>query len=278
MTPNPVNVRISTMTQQLADVWAAGDAYEPYIGRWSRVVAREFLAWLGGAIDGACVDVGCGTGALTQTVLATHERARVSAIDASTGFVSYARAHTDDPRATFTVADARALPFATESVDAAISALVLNFVPTPAAAVADMTRVVRRGGIVATYLWDYAEGMETIRRFWDAVIELHPNAAELDEARRFPLCNPTALVSLWTSAGLRSIESRAIEIPTRFANFDDYWNPFLGGQGPAPTFVKQLGETDRETLRTHLRAALPHDAGGTITLTARAWAIRGARV
>lgn len=265
------------MTRQLADVWAAGDAYEPYIGRWSRIVAREFLAWLGDATAGACVDVGCGTGALTQTVLATHERARVNAIDASTGFVSYARARTDDSRATFTVADARALPFATESVDAAISALVLNFVPTPAAAVADMTRVVRRGGIVATYLWDYAEGMEAIRRFWDAVIELHPSAADLDEARRFPLCEPTALHSLWTSAGLRSVESRPIEISTRFTSFDDYWTPFLGGQGPAPTFVNQLGETDREALREYLRAALPTDTDGAITLMARAWSVRGAR-
>jgi SAM-dependent methyltransferase len=261
----------------VADVWAAGDAYEPYIGRWSRVVAREFLVWLGDAAGGTCIDVGCGTGALTQTVLATHDRAQVNAIDASTGFVSYARARTSNRRATFTVADARSLPFASESVDAAISALVLNFVPTPAAALAEMTRVVRRGGVVATYLWDYAAGMEIIRRFWDAVIELHPNTAELDEARRFPLCEPTALASLWTSAGLHSVESRAIEIPARFTSFDDYWAPFLGGQGPAPTYVKQLGDADREELRQHLHAALPRDEDGAIMMRARAWAVRGAR-
>ena len=265
------------MTHQLADVWAAGDAYEPYIGRWSRVVAREFLAWLGDTPVSTCVDVGCGTGALTQTILATHHGTRVNAIDASFGFVSYARAHTADTRATFTVADARSLPFASEHADAAVSALVLNFVPNPATALSEMTRVVRRGGIVATYLWDYAEGMEAIRRFWDAAIELHAAAAELDEARRFPLCEPTALASLWSSAGLESVESRAIEIPTRFASFDDYWTPFLGGQGPAPSFVNTLGERDREQLRNHLRASLPSDAGGAITLGARAWAVRGVR-
>ena len=262
---------------ELADVWAAGDAYEPYIGRWSRVVAREFLAWLGDAAAATCIDVGCGTGALTQTILATHDRAQVNAIDASHGFVSYARAHTSDARATFTVADARSLPFASESAHAAVSALVLNFVPNPSAAVAEMTRVVRRKGVVATYLWDYAEGMESIRRFWDAAIELHPSATELDEARRFPLCDPTALASLWTSAGLTSVESRPIEISTRFTSFDDYWTPFLGGQGPAPTFVKQLGETDRQALREYLRAALPTDGDGAVTLMARAWAVRGAR-
>jgi hypothetical protein len=140
-----------------------------------------------------------------------------------------------------------------------------------------MTRVVRRGGVVATYLWDYADGMETIRRFWDAAIELHPGATELDEARRFPLCDPTALASLWTSAGLTSVESRPIEISTRFTSFDDYWTPFLGGQGPAPTFVRQLGDVDRDALRERLRATLPSDETGTITLQARAWAVRGVR-
>jgi SAM-dependent methyltransferase len=265
------------MPQQLTDVWAAGDAYEPYIGRWSRVVARELLEWLGEATAGTCVDVGCGTGALTQTVLATHDRASVHAIDASHGFVSYARAHTGDTRATFTVADARAHPFAGESVDAAVSALVMIFVSTPAVAVAEMTRVVRRGGVVARYLWDYAGGMEAIRRFWDAATELHPSAAELDEARRFPLCEPAALASLWSSAGLHSVESRAIEIPTRFTSFDDYWTPFLGGQGPAPTYVKQLSDADREALREQLRAALPADERGAIPLGARAWAVRGVR-
>lgn len=265
------------MAHPLADVWAAGDAYEPYIGRWSRVVARGFLAWLGDAVTGSCVDVGCGTGALTQTLLATHDHANVNAIDASYGFVSYARAHTRAGHATFTVADARSLPFASESADAAVSALVLNFVPTESAAVAEMTRVVRRGGVVATYLWDYAGGMEMLRHFWDAVTELHPSAAELDEAHRFPLCEPTALTALWTSAGLGSVESRAIDIPTRFANFDDYWTPFLGGQGPAPTFVNRLGDADRARLRDHLRARMPSDEHGAISLGARAWAVRGVR-
>ena len=265
------------MAQQLADVWAAGDAYEPYIGRWSRAVAREFLEWLGDATADTCIDVGCGTGALTQAILATHDRVSVNAIDASVGFVSYARAHTPGSRATFTVADARSLPFASECADCAMSALVLNFVPNPGAALSEMTRVVRRGGVVATYLWDYAEGMQTIRRFWDAALDLFPSAAELDEARRFPLCDPGAMAALWTSTGLCSVESRAITVPTRFESFDDFWTPFLGGQGPAPTFTKSLSDTDREQLRERLRATLPTDVNGAISLDARAWAVRGVR-
>jgi SAM-dependent methyltransferase len=265
------------MAQQLADVWAAGDAYEPYVGRWSRVVAREFLSWLGDATAGTTVDVGCGTGALTQTLLAANSDARVNAIDASHGFVSYARAHTPDTRARFLVADAQSLPFRSAHADAAVSALVLNFVPNPAAALAEMRRVVRRGGVVATYLWDYSSGMEMIHRFWQAATSLDSSAADLDEARRFPLCEPTALASLWNGTGLQSIESHAIDIPTRFANFDDYWNPFLGGQGPGPTFVKQLGTEARARLRDRLRATLPVAPDGSILLHARAWAVRGTR-
>jgi SAM-dependent methyltransferase len=261
-----------------ADVWAGGEAYEPFVGRWSRLVAREFLAWLAAAPGTRWLDVGCGTGALTGEILGAVAPAHVRAVDPSLPFVRFARGRVGDPRAAFLVADARSLPLPTGSVDAAVSALALNFIPQPEAAVAEMARVVRVGGVVAAYVWDYADGMQILRRFWDAAVALDPAAAELDEARRFPLCGPAALDALFRGAGLGGVESRAIDVPTRFRDFDDYWRPFLGGQGPAPGYAMGLREERRAALRERVRAALPVAADGSIALAARAWAVRGTRV
>ncbi|HEX8692012.1 MAG TPA: class I SAM-dependent methyltransferase [Longimicrobium sp.] len=265
------------MLSAAADVWASGDAYEPYIGRWSRPVAREFVAWLAAAPGAGWLDVGCGTGALTEAILGAAAPARVQAVDPSPGYVLYARGRVADRRAAFLVADARSLPQRGRSVDVAVSALALNFIPRPDAALAEMARAVRAGGTVAAYVWDYADGMQLIRRFWDAAAALDPGAAELDEARRFPLCHPAALEALFRGAGLRAVESRAIDVPTRFRDFDDYWRPFLGGQGPAPGYAMGLGEERRAELRERLRATLPAAADGSIELVARAWAVRGTR-
>jgi SAM-dependent methyltransferase len=256
------------------EAWASGDAYEPYIGRWSRLVAREFLDWLAVAPAARWLDVGCGTGALTQTILATVAPTRVDAVDSSADYVAFARDRVRDPRVTFAVADAQRLPPQAQSVDVAVSGLVLNFIPQPHAAVAEMARVVRSGGVVAAYVWDYAGGMQLIRHFWDAASALDTQASELDEARRFPMCRPAALESLFRSAGLRDIESRAIEVPTRFHDFDDYWRPFLGGQGPAPGYLMRLSEEHRAALRDRIRAQLPIERDGSINLTARAWAAK----
>jgi SAM-dependent methyltransferase len=256
------------------EVWAAGDAYEPYVGRWSRLVARELLAWLAPAPGGRWLDVGCGTGALSAAVLAADPAALVG-LDPSAGFLADARARLGDPRARFVVADARRLPLAAASVDAVVSGLVLNFVPDPAAAVAEMGRVARPGGRVAAYVWDYAEGMELMRRFWEAAAALDPAAAALDEGRRFPLCAPGPLAGLFASAGLAEVTVRPIQVPTTFGNFDDYWAPFLGGQGPAPTYAVSLDPVRRAALREALRRTLPVAADGSIPLEARAWAVAG---
>ena len=258
-----------------AEVWAAGDAYEPYVGRWSRLVAREFVAWLGVAGGGAWLDVGCGTGALSQTVLEGADPAAVVGIGPSLGFLANARARPGLAR--LAVADARPLPVADARVDAAVSGLVLNFVPDPAAAVAEMARVTRPGGRVAAYVWDYAGRMELIRRFWDAAVALDPAAAELDEGRRFGLCRPEPLAGLFRDAGLVEVAGRPIEVPTRFRDFDDYWTPFLGGQGPAPGYALALDEGRRAALREALRARLPVADDGSIALVARAWAVAGTR-
>jgi hypothetical protein len=138
-----------------------------------------------------------------------------------------------------------------------------------------MARAVRRAGTVAAYVWDYAGQMELMRYFWDAAVALDRDALALDEGRRFPICQPAPLVDLFTHAGLCDVQARAIDVPTRFRDFDDYWTPFLGGQGPAPGYVMSLDERRRDALRDRLRTSLPAAADGSIQLTARAWAVRG---
>ncbi len=263
------------MTPTPRDVWASGDAYEPYVGRWSRPVARELLAWLGLPPNLHWLDVGSGTGALSQVLLHNAAPREVVGIDQSDGYVAYARARVTDERVTFQVADAQSLPFPDARFDAAVSGLVLNFVPDKARAVGEMRRAVRPGGTVAVYVWDYAGRMQLMRRFWDAAIALDPAARDLDEGSRFPICKPEPLAALFQQAGLQTVETRAIDVPTLFRDFDDYWSPFLGGQAPAPGYCAALTEERRASLREHLRADLPTRPDGTIHLIARAWAVRG---
>lgn len=259
------------------DIWATGDSYEPYVGRWSRVVAKEFIGWLDVPPQSKWLDVGCGTGALSQTILATANPVKVKGVDRSDGFVQYTRTKVDDERAEFDVGDAQELPVQDNSFDAAASGLVLNFVPQPEKMISEMKRAVRESGIVAIYVWDYAGKMQLLRYFWDAAQALDPAAAELDEGPRFPVCNPDALKDLFQGAGLNNIETRPIDIATHFKDFDDYWNPFLGGQGPAPGYVMSLSEENRSQLRERIRASLPFAADGLIPLVARAWAVKGVK-
>jgi SAM-dependent methyltransferase len=257
------------------DVWAAGDAYEAYVGRWSRRVAEAFLTWLEPPAGWRWLDVGCGTGALSAAVLARADPAQVTGVDPSEGFLAEARRRLADARVTFQAGDARSLPLPDDAYDAVASGLAVNFVPEPDRAVAEFVRVLAPGGLAAAYVWDYAEGMEMMKRFWDAAAELDPTAGELDEGRRFPLCRPERLLQLWTDAGLTDVTVRPIDIPTVFADFDDYWRPFLGGQGPAPGYAMSLPADRRDALRDRLRETLPAGADASIALTARAWAVRG---
>lgn len=260
---------------QAAESWSAGDRYEPYVGRWSRLVAPSFLSWLGLPAGLRWLDVGCGTGALVEAILRHCAPARVDAVDASAAFVDHARARIVDPRTRFVVADARSLPFDESSFDALASALVLNFVPEPRTALDELARVARPDAVVAAYVWDYAQGMQMMRVFWDAAVALDPDAQALDEGRRFPICSAQGLRTLFADARLADVQVRAIDVTTRFRDFDDYWSPFLGGQGPAPTYAMSLDPLRRDALRERVRRALPVAADGSIELSARAWAARG---
>jgi len=262
------------MSSSAGQVWEHGDPYERYVGRWSRLVAQGLLDWLAVAPAVDWLDVGSGTGALSQTIVERASPASVTGIDPAAGFVAHAQANV--PRATFVVGDAQALPFEDGSFDAVVSGLVLNFVPDANRAAGEMTRVARSGGMVAAYVWDYSGRMELMRHFWDAAAELDPVARELDEGRRFrDFERPDNLERLFRDAGQEDVESRAIDVPTTFRNFEDYWKPFLGGQGPAPAYAMSLGEAERDRVRTLLRQRLPAAPDGTISLVARAWAVRG---
>jgi SAM-dependent methyltransferase len=258
-------------------MWADGEAYEAYVGRWSRRVAGEFVAWLDVPAGRRWLDVGCGAGALTATVLAAADPDEVVGVDPSEGFLTHARATIDDPRATFRTGDARALPVPDDRFDVVVSGLALNFVPDPPRAVSELARVAAPGGRVAAYVWDYAEGMAMMRYFWDAAVDLDPAATELDEGVRFPVCHPDALRDLWHGAALSGVTVRAIDVPTVFADFTAYWNPFLGAQGAAPAYLSSLPDDHRQALRNRLAERVPTGVDGSIHLTARAWAVTGHR-
>lgn len=257
------------------ELWTAGNRYEDYVGRWSRLIAREFIDWLQLPPQLRWVDVGCGTGALTETILACAAPAEVFGIDPSEEFVSEAIDRLQDNRVRFQIGEARALPLENTAVDVVVSGLVLNFVPGPAAAIAEMRRVVRAGGTVALYVWDYAGEMQMMRHFWNAVIALDPSARPLDEGERFVICNLERLLALFKECGIREPECTILDVPTVFSNFDDLWSPFLGGQGPAPTYLGTLSEDRQASLREHVRARLPTAKDGSIHLIARAFAVRG---
>jgi SAM-dependent methyltransferase len=262
---------------QPGGTWASGTAYEAYVGRWSRGVAARFLPALAAPRNAAWVDVGCGTGVLTAAVLEHGEPASVLGVDASPAFLRVAAASIDDPRARFEVGDAAALPVDADTIDVVVSGLVLNFLPDRPAALAEWRRVLRPGGILGLYVWDYAGEMQLMRHLWDAAAALDPAAADLDEGRRSSFCRPEPLRELTRSAGFEGVQVDAIDVPTVFRDFDDYWSPFLAGTGPAPAYVAGLRPDARERLRARLAAQVPRAPDGSIPLRARAWVVRARR-
>ena len=259
----------------MTDLWQSGAGYEAYVGRWSRLVAARFIKELAVPHGASWIDVGSGTGAVTETILRMAAPASVIGVDQSAAFVAFARAQVTDPRARFEVGDGAALPLRDDAADAAVSGLVLNFVPDPVAMLSEMRRVTRAAGTVAIYVWDYAEGMTIMRHFWDAAIEQDPAVRDKAETLRFEICRPEPLREAFERAGLRRVDVRPIDIATVFRDFDDYWQPFLMATAPAPRHAMSLSDADREDLRRRLAARLPTEPDGSIHLTVRAWTASG---
>src|SRR5918995_1154011 len=228
---------------QVSDRWEQGDAYERYVGRWSRPIAAQFLTWLAAPRGIRWLDIGCGTGALTEAILDECEPTSVVGVEPSAGFLETARARLGD-RAELLQGDAAHLPVTDASADVVVSGLVLNFVPDPDAALTEFVRVAAPGGTVAAYVWDYAEGMRMMREFWDVAAEVDPDGAALDESARFPICRPDALAALFSRA-----------------TGDD-------------AVVVALDDDRRAAIRERLRERLPVRPDGTIELATRAWAVR----
>ncbi|WP_142588126.1 class I SAM-dependent methyltransferase [Pseudorhizobium halotolerans] len=258
------------------DAWQSGGNYDNYMGRWSRRIAPRFVEWIEPAPRGDWLDVGCGTGELSNAIVAHCDPKSLIGIDPSDGFLSKARDKVRDDRVDFVAGQAEKLPFPSESFDVVVSGLMVNFVSDRLLAVSEMRRVARRGATVAFYVWDYpGGGVEFMRAFWAAAVDLDPTARDFGEDKRFPYCTRDGLAALAENAGLAGIDVTAIEAQTLFRDFDDFWRPFTLGTGPAPGYCASLSPGAREQLRSRLRTVLPYDRDGSIPLKVRAWGVRG---
>ena len=250
-----------------------GAAYEQMMGIWSRFAGEIFLDWLAPPAGLRWIDIGCGNGAFTELLVGRCAPAEVQGIDPSEGQLAFARTRPGARAAEFRQGDAMALPFPADRFDAAVMALVLVFVPDPAKGIAEMVRVVRPGGIVATYMWDMLGGgfpLAPILVEMRAMDVAPPRPPQVGASRM------EALRDLWTGAGLVAVETREIAVRRTFADFDDFWTTNMKAPTLGPT-VAAMAPGDVETLKSRVRASLSADAGGRITCDARAHAIKGRR-
>lgn len=257
------------------DAWTAGEGYDAFMGRWTRLIARPFLDWLAIAPKSDWLEVGCGTGALTEAIVGQGDPAHVLAVDPADGLLARARQAVTDPRVSFRSGDASGLALLPEdSFDVAVAGFVLNFVPDRVGALRQMARVVRPGGVVAFCVWDIpGGGLEFMRAFWAAAESLDPAAGDLTDERRFAFCTRDGMIDLARAAGLEP-ESIAIEAPSVFADFDDYWRPFTMGTGPAPGYCASLAPAALDRLRQRLSDSLPRRRDGSIAFETRAWCVK----
>jgi ubiquinone/menaquinone biosynthesis C-methylase UbiE len=257
---------------QADKLFTDGEAYERLMGRWSRLVGEVFLDWLHVPKNLRWLDVGCGNGAFTETLIGHCAPVTVIAIDPSDDQLAYARTRRSVKVAEFRVADAQKLPFANRSFDVALMALVISFLPDPAQAVAEMARVVRPGGWVATYMWDIPGGGAPTDPIYVALESMGMTSVRP--------ANPVvsrreAMQDLWENAGLESIETQVIRIPVAYSDFDDFWDSNTVLIGPQGKLIAGMSTSEREQLRTDLRERLPTASDGRIAYESFANAVKG---
>jgi len=245
----------------------AAEAYDRFMGRYSRLLAPQLADLAGLAAGQRALDVGCGPGALTGELVARLGAASVAAVDPSESFVEAARARL--PGVEVRLASAEELPFETDAFDAALAQLVVHFMADPVAGLAEMRRVTRPGGVVVACVWDFAGGGAPLSRFWEAARELDPGV--VDESH-LAGARQGHLAELFAAAGLHDIEETGLTIEREHAGFDEWWEPYTGGVGPAGTYVQTLSPEGQRELRDRCRALLPD---GPFVLVSRAWAARG---
>ena len=254
------------------DSWNSGDAYEYFMGRWSMLMAPVFLQWLNVPSNKSWLDIGCGTGALSEAIFQKSLPAKICCVDPSAEFLERAKQKTF--QADFHVANAINLPFPDNAFDIVVSGLAINFFPDLMAALSEMKRVLKKNGTIAAYVWDYSGKMEFLRYFWDTACELDVKARDVDEGIRFPICNADKLSKVFKQADLTDIETTFLDVDIVFKDFEDYWNPFLGAQGPAGGYLASINKELQIKIRDTLRGKLPVDSNGSIKLLARSIAIR----
>jgi SAM-dependent methyltransferase len=264
-----------TSNGQQDPIFSEAQAYERFMGRWSRQLAPALVTFAGVRDGETLLDIGAGTGALAAALATTAPSSRIVGIDPSAPYVELARARLQGERFQLEVGDAQQMRFEDGSFDRVLSLLVVNFIPDPVKALEEMRRVTRRSGTVAAAVWDYGDGMQMLRTFWDEAVALN-RAAEPRDERHMPLCRAGELGAMWRKQGLAQVVEEGLTIETRFTGFDDYWGPFLDKQGPAGAYAASLTVTERNLLRERLRRRLLGDGPDrAIALRARAWAVRG---
>jgi ubiquinone/menaquinone biosynthesis C-methylase UbiE len=249
------------------------DKYQAGMGGWSKTLAPLFVEFIGNIKEGDRVlDVGCGTGSLTFTIAEMTKASTVVGIDPSVGYLEYARAHNTYSHVSFEIGDAQKLLYDNGSFDCCASSLMIQNVSDAHTAASEMGRVTKKRGTVATCLWDNSGGMELAERFWDAAIAVDPGAKRRNRRHG----SPSALSDLWTATGFANVETRALVIPMEFSSFEDLWRIWSNGQGPPKLYIGSLSEDRRKLLKERLRTdLLGNRSDGSITLRAKAWAVRG---
>lgn len=252
------------------------EAYERFMGRWSRLVAPSLVDFSSLPDDGRVLDVGSGTGSLAFAIGERKSTVRVLGIDPSKEYVAFANSRNPFPdRASFQEGDAQKLQFADASFDASLSLLVFNFIPDPLKALQELRRVTKPAGRISAAVWDYGGGMQMLRKFWDAAVAIDSSAEKLDE-KHMKLCHEGELSDLWKRGGLKDVLERPMDIAMRFQSFADYWDAFLLGQGPAGAYAVRLDPDKQRALRDEVKRRLSLSKEDTpFTLGGRVWAVRG---